>query len=135
MLYNINPSIWGESFWNTFHILTFAYPDNPTNEDKQHIVNFFNAVKYILPCETCRYHFEQNLIKYPLSDHILSTRYTLVVWLINLHNDVNVRLGKKQMSVEAVIQKYSNVNTSYDWTTTLLLIVLLFFLILYLKLN
>ena len=139
MLYNINPNAWGEPFWNTFHIITFAYPDNPTDTDKQNILNFFHSVKHILPCETCRYHFEENLTKYPLTDDILSSRYKLVVWLITIHNDVNVRLGKSQVSVETVIEKYTGINTNKnklnEWLTPLLLVILIIVLITYIKLN
>jgi hypothetical protein len=138
MLYNINPVVWGASFWDTFHIITFAYPEAPSNEDKQNIVNFFHAAKHMLPCENCRYHFEHNLKTYPLTDEILSSKYKLISWLVTIHNEVNIRLGKSIVPVEQVIQKYtgntSNSN-SMDMMNPLLFILLIMLLIIYVRNN
>ena len=78
MLYNINPNIWGKSFWNVIHFITMAYPDNPSDEDKQHVMSFFKDLQFVLPCENCRNHFKSNLITYPLTDEILSSRYSFI---------------------------------------------------------
>jgi hypothetical protein len=90
----------------------------------------------MLPCEKCRFHFEENLTKYPLTDAVVSSRYTLVVWLINIHNDVNSRLGKRQIPVEEVIKKYTNNgNNNVNLWNSVLLIIMIILLIIYIKLN
>jgi hypothetical protein len=66
---NINPSLWGACFWKAMHYITISYPDNPRERDKEHMGQFFRSVGNILPCEKCRVHFAQNLIKYPLTDN------------------------------------------------------------------
>ena len=45
---------WGPGGWAFMHTITFNYPLNPTDDDKQHYKNFFQSLKYILPCNYCR---------------------------------------------------------------------------------
>ena len=136
MLTNINPKIWGNSYWDTAHLITFSYPVSPSDEDRQTIRDFFMIFKKVLPCEKCRNNFNEHLKTYPLNDSVLESRYNLIVWLINIHNEVNKMLGKKVMSIDKVITKYSNKeNISYlknaQMWTIILLIILIIILIIY----
>lgn len=133
MLYNMNPNIWGESFWNVIHYITVAYPNNPTEEDKQNMVAFLNSLKNVLPCENCRNHFKANLITYPLTNDILSSRYDFIKWAVTVHNEVNRRTGKPEMSVDHAIELYTNKKQQYDYTQiiTIIMLVLLIILIVY----
>lgn len=79
------------------HFVTLSYPDSNQNiseQDKTHVKDFFLSVKNVLPCENCRLHFEQNLEKFPLNDNILSSKDNLIKWLVDIHNEVNIRTGK-----------------------------------------
>jgi len=137
MLYNINPSIWGESFWNVIHYITMAYPDNPTEDDKQNVLAFIQSLQNVLPCEKCRNHFKSNLISYPLSNDVLSSRYNFIKWAVMVHNEVNRRTGKPEMSVENAIDLYTN-KKQYDYSqviTIVLLIMLIILLVYYIKVN
>ena len=103
---NIDPTLWGPSLWTSMHYITFSYPDNPTNNDKQNIKSFFENVGQILPCEKCRINFAKHLSIYPLTDDILNSRYELINWLINIHNEVNKINGKKILSYDEVMKIY-----------------------------
>ena len=103
---NISPNEWGPYAWRFMHYITMAYPDNPTNIDKQNMKMFFSSIGHILPCEKCRLHFIQHLAKTPLTDEILSTRINVINWFINIHNNVNKMLGKEIMTFNDVINKY-----------------------------
>ena len=35
-----NNNVWGPAAWTFLHTITFNYPDNPTNQDKQYYFNF-----------------------------------------------------------------------------------------------
>ena len=83
-----------------------AYPDNPTNIDKQNMKTFFSSIGSILPCEKCRLNFSRHTINYPLNDNVLSSRFDLVNWLINVHNEVNKMNGKKVLSYDEVMELY-----------------------------
>jgi len=136
MLYNINPNIWGKSFWNVIHYITMAYPDNPTEEDKQNVSAFIQSLQNVLPCEKCRGHFKSNLISYPLSNDVLSSRYNFIKWAVMVHNEVNRRTVKPEMSVENAIELYTNKKQQYDYSqiiTMVLFIMLIILLVYYIK--
>jgi hypothetical protein len=108
MLYNINPDRWGSHLWRFGHYLTLAYPDNPTEEDKKYIKEFFTLLQNILPCEKCRLNYSNHLAQTPLSDEILNNRDMLIVWFFNLHNKVNVLTNKPVMTKQQFIDDYIN---------------------------
>jgi Erv1 / Alr family len=112
MSININPSNWGPSAWKFLHYVTLSYPDNPANTDKIKFYNFFINIKEILPCEKCRYNFNEHLKKYPLTDDVLSARFFVVNWLINIHNEVNISLGKPTMTYNQFLETYLNQNAN-----------------------
>lgn len=103
---NISPNEWGPSAWRFMHYITMAYPDNPTTIDKQNMKTFFSSIGSILPCEKCRINFAKHTSVYPLNDYVLNSRFDLVNWLIDVHNEVNKMNGKKVLSYDEVIQLY-----------------------------
>lgn len=98
-------SQWGGHFWQTMHVVTYAYPENPTPDDKKKIEDFFVAISHVLPCDICRTHFSKMLIDYPLSE-VNSSRTSLTRWLIDRHNAVNARIGKPIVSYDEIDNKY-----------------------------
>lgn len=106
MINNIDPHLWGESFWGTIYYITFSYPDVPSNDNKQNAKYFFVVLTQLLPCETCRHHYRQNLEKNPLTDDVLSSKQKLLKWVVDLQNEVNSRLGKNTVTITQVTNKY-----------------------------
>jgi len=100
--------IWGPNFWFTLHTTTLAYPDNPTYHDKRRYNDFFVSFQYILPCQKCREHYKQHLDNFPISIS-LDNKESLVKWLFNLHNQVNISLKKPVMEHEAFKEKYRKI--------------------------
>lgn len=137
MLYNINPKLWGKSYWDMSHYLTMAYPENPTEDDKNNIKQYFTLLQNILPCENCRKHYKQNLADHPLTDDILSSRYKLITWLVDLHNEVNKKTGSQEMTVEQTIRYYSghqnDTSNTHQIAIILLLIIIIFVIIYYIR--
>ena len=138
MIYNIDPKLWGKHFWATAHYITLSYPSDPTSSEKQHVKNFFDVLAFLLPCGKCRSHYTNNLKTNPLTDNILSSKYKLIEWLVNLHNEVNTRTGKKIVTVDEAIQIYTQPENTlmYDYTplfTILLLMLLIGILVYYAK--
>jgi hypothetical protein len=104
---NINPTIWGPHLWKFMHYLTLSYPENPTEEEKDTLYNFFHTIKTVLPCEKCRYNFNSHLEKTPLSDEILSNNANVIRWLFDIHNEVNKSNNKPELPYDEFIKIYS----------------------------
>ena len=100
--------IWGPNFWFTLHTVTLGYPDNPTYVDKRRFNDFFVSVQYILPCAKCREHYSNHLSNFPISVS-LDNKESLVKWLFNLHNQVNISLNKPIMEYAAFKEKYRKI--------------------------
>jgi hypothetical protein len=92
---------WGKPYWQVAHSVTFLYPDAPTPEDRQRALVFFKMLPFILPCSLCGLHFVNTMRdKLPLTDKVLASRDSLSRWLVQLHNLVNVRVGKPEVAYE-----------------------------------
>ena len=130
----MNSNFWGPSGWRFLHSITFAYPENPTKQDKYNMSTFFNSVGKVLPCEQCRNNYKNHLIKYPIDDNVLSSRHTLTRWLVDVHNEVNMLLGKSVMPYEVVVSMYTVQVSNRKYKMLLcMLTVILIVLLLYIK--
>ncbi len=69
------------------------------------IREFFWNVQFVLPCEMCRTHYAEMIRTHP---PITKDRRSLVYWLIDRHNQVNKRLGKREYTYDEVLQKYQS---------------------------
>ena len=112
----MKPEIWGPHFWYILHIISFEYPLNPTEYDKRIYHDFYTSLKDVIPCEMCKKHYRNHIHKYPLTPH-LDTRDTLIKWVIQVHNFVNASIGKPIMSIEQVLDVYSNLKPISPFAT------------------
>jgi len=104
----MNQNIWGSSMWFSLHTITMNYPDLPNNQDKYNFKIFFESLQTVIPCIVCKKNYIRHLKENPIDNHLNSKR-KLVYWLIDMHNMVNAEIGKKQLSYDAVIQKYEDI--------------------------
>ena len=88
-------SVWGPSMWHYLHIISFNYPLEPTQQQKNKYKTFINSLQYTLPCKYCRINLKNNFKKYPLSDEIFISRDTFSRYIYNMHELINKMLGKK----------------------------------------
>lgn len=88
-------SIWGPPAWEYAHSVTFNYPIEPTQKDKETYYNFFVYFGRTLPCGLCvdSYHKFINEGNTKLTIEKLESRRTLTKWFYDLHNKVNEKLG------------------------------------------
>lgn len=56
----------GESAWDLIHTVAATYPDNPSEEDKQLMIHFINAIARFYPCGICAKDFQRQLKKHPV---------------------------------------------------------------------
>mmetsp|Transcript_8564 Transcript_8564/g.15545 ORF Transcript_8564/g.15545 Transcript_8564/m.15545 type:complete len:879 (-) Transcript_8564:91-2727(-) len=91
----------GRRAWFVLHSFAAKYPDNPTEADKTAMRNFIAAFGQLYPCKLCRTHLRQQLREPGLGPPAVESREALSVWICELHNIVNVDLGKPQQECKA----------------------------------
>ena len=101
----MNPDIWGPPAWTFLHSVTLAYPDNPSETDKMNYEKFFNSLQPILPCEKCSHNYANHLQEDPIRNN-LDNKISLVKWLTNIHNKVNVSNHNQELSYDEVMNHY-----------------------------
>ena len=113
----MDPTVWGPKLWFFIHTIALNFPDNPSFEDIKNYEMFFENLKYIIPCDSCRLHYTQRLSANPVSKYLTDAN-TLFIYTIDLHNEVNKSLKKKIYSYEEVAKIYrNNYNKPYSLKT------------------
>lgn len=105
----MKPEVWGPQFWYLLHIISFEYPDQPVDTDKQIYYDFYTSLKDILPCNMCKKHYRDFLHKHPLLP-FLDSKANLVKWVVDIHNFVNESLGKPILTLDEVLDIYAVLN-------------------------
>ena len=88
-----NPNTWGSSSWVLLHCVSMTFPKTPTTKEINDYAAFFKSLKNVLPCKICRKSYTVWLKDHP---PYFSSRKEAIHWVIDVHNYVNVRLGKKK---------------------------------------
>ena len=88
-------SVWGPGLWHYLHVISFNYPNEPTNLQKIKYKQILLNLQYTLPCKYCRINLKNNFKKFPLIDNIFENRNNFSRYIYNLHELINKMLGKK----------------------------------------
>lgn len=107
----MDPTVWGPHMWFGIHSIALGYPDAPSSRDRDNYRAFFNNLDQVLPCQTCADHYKQYVISNSLKDEDMASADALFAWTVRLHNAVNKRLGKKEISVAEARSEMSSVNS------------------------
>ena len=99
----MDPKVWGPHAWLFIHSVALQYPDKPTANEKIKFGDFFNSLKYVLPCRKCRLHYTQHYKKSPPD---LRDKKSLVQWSVDLHNNVNASNNKPEIDMKDFLQFY-----------------------------
>lgn len=102
----MNQNIWGPQFWFMLHSITLNYPLDPTEKDKNNIKIFFTTLSELLPCSKCAKNFKKNLVEMPIK---CDNRRELFEWMIDIHNEINGREGKKYYDYDVVHKYYEKI--------------------------
>ena len=88
-------SIWGPMGWMTLHSISAAYPDSPTDADRDILNQFMDSFANTIACEICRNHFRGLFLTYRQNiPSWSSSKKELFMMVCRLHNNVNKRLDK-----------------------------------------
>ena len=129
---SIKPKIWGPHGWKFMHYVSLGYPDKPSESDKMNYKQFYYSLQNILPCEKCAQNYKHNLLKYPIDNHLVN-KDTLVKWVIDIHNQVNKELGKKEYDYNEASQLYVTEDKPIlDYCFKLVVLIILLYFLYYL---
>lgn len=105
---NLDPYCFGPPGWHFLHSVAAGYPEKDVSVDiKEQYRIFFTMVGNVLPCETCRVNYVNNLKRLPIEE-FLDTRKDLSYWIYQIHNFVNEETGKNvNISFDDVYEKYT----------------------------
>jgi hypothetical protein len=102
-------TVWGPSLWHFLHTMSFNYPNNPTQEDKKHYMDFIFQLEYVLPCKYCRINLKKNFKHVPLLMRCMKDRYSFSKYIYDLHEHINKMLGKKSnLTYDDVRERYEH---------------------------
>ena len=88
-------SVWGPPMWHFLHTMSFNYPVNPSQEDKEHYRDFVLSLQHVLPCKYCRQNLKTNFKSLPLTMAEMKNRESFSRYMYELHELVNRMLKKK----------------------------------------
>jgi hypothetical protein len=88
-------TVWGPAQWHMLHTISFNYPVNPTQEQKNNYRNYILSLQNVLPCGACRKNLVSNLKHHPITMNHMKNRHTFSKYIYDLHEIVNEMLGKK----------------------------------------
>jgi hypothetical protein len=92
---------WTHRSWECMMTYAFTYPYKPTDTDKALALLFYTKIVFkLLLCPVCPPHYQAMLEKHPPD---VSNRLALIKWNILVHNIVNKRLEKPEMTYEQVM--------------------------------
>lgn len=94
---DLNPQIWGPHYWFVLYTIAYSYPDYPNEFTKRKYYDFLQNMPLFIPHVDIGNHFSELLDKYPCSPY-LSSRDSFKKWVHFIHNKVNTRIGKKELS-------------------------------------
>jgi len=106
---------WGPSGWTFLHAASYAYPNIPKHVDKMNMYNFLRYFASVIPCMRCRIDFTnylQQQLQQKEESSVFKDTKSLVHFLVDAHNYVNVKLDKRIYSYAEVDELYIGSNTS-----------------------
>jgi hypothetical protein len=96
------PDVWGPIFWDAMHIVSLAYPVQPTDAEKAGAKAFFESLTTVIPCPICREHYAAKIKESPIA---LESKGELIYWVWDIHNQVNVMLKKPTVTIEQFLER------------------------------
>lgn len=87
----VDLTVLGNSTWIFLHTMCAYYPDKPTQQQQQLMIQFIHSLGEFFPCHNCARHLRQYIKQHPIQ---CDSKQSLSLWFCNMHNDVNKRLNK-----------------------------------------
>lgn len=98
MIFNHNPiflepELWGKHYWYVIETMILAM-DTKQEPSREFVSFFLYSLQNILPCPTCREHYQKYFQKSNI-DNFLKSKKEILLWIYNLKKEIQNRNGKK----------------------------------------
>jgi hypothetical protein len=110
---SLDSAIWGPHYWFFLHTLAMTYPHHPNTVTKKKYYEFIQNLPLFLPVEEISGEFSKLIDKYPVTPY-LDNRDSFVRWMHFIHNKINEKLEKPQISLNDFFVKYYDEYKSED---------------------
>lgn len=110
---NLDPKIWGPHYWFFMHTLVMCYPNYPNEITKKKYYDFIQNIPMFIPIEEIASYFTKLLDEYPVQPY-LDNRESFIRWMWFIHNKINKKLEKPEISLNEFYVKYYEEYKSND---------------------
>ena len=101
----LDSKIWGPHYWFFIHTVAMTYPNRPNAVTKKKYYEFIQNLPLFIPVESMSGEFSKLIDKYPVMPY-LDNRESLIRWTHFIHNKINQKLEKPQISLNEFYVKY-----------------------------
>ena len=101
----LDPKIWGPHYWHFLHTIAMTYPQYPSTITKKKYYELIQNFSLFIPVENMSGEFSKLLDKYPIQPY-LDNRDSFIRWTHFIHNKINEKLEKPQISLDEFFVKY-----------------------------
>ena len=105
MVVNLDPKVWGPHYWFFLHTISMSYPVRPNAVTKKKYYEFIQNFPLFIPVEHISGEFSKLIDKYPVTPY-LDNRDSFIRWMHFIHNKINQKLEKPQISLNDFYVKY-----------------------------
>ena len=98
-------NIWGPHYWFFLHTVAESYPIYPNDVTKRKYYDLIQNMPLFIPDSDIGDNFSRLIDKYPVSPY-LDNRDSFVRWVHFIHNKINIKLGKQELSLPMSLEKY-----------------------------
>jgi hypothetical protein len=102
---NLDPKIWGPHYWFFLHTIAMSYPLHPNAVTKKKYYDFVQNIPLFIPVESMAGEFSKLLDQYPVQPY-LDNKESFIRWMWFIHNKINTKLEKPQISLNDFYVKY-----------------------------
>jgi len=101
----LDPTVWGPHMWFFLNTIAITYPLRPNAVTKKKYYDFIQNLPMFIPIEHMSGEFTKLLDEYPVQPY-LDKRETLIRWVWFIHNKINQKLEKPQITLKEFYVNY-----------------------------
>jgi len=94
-----DPRAWGPSFWNMLFSIAATY--DPKKVNNQKVKEWIYGLRFVLPCDECKIHFNQLIREKKIDDYLVSN-HTLFDWVYWLKVQIDISNGKPTKDIKSI---------------------------------